>query len=182
MICVCKLPRCLDAVDWSAFSFGRRILILGCPGAGKSALSDELGRVLELPIFRMDDLYWLSDWRRPRLQDFHSSVEDVLSKECWILDGNYADMLEARLRRADTVVFVDRPTVVCLYRIAVRGLKRRLGDKSSLPERVRITHVSSRLDARLALKVLRFRSQVLPPMKRSLEEFARDRSVYWLRG
>jgi len=181
MIRAFKLPRPVTSMDWSQLSFGHRIVVLGCPGAGKSVLSSELGRVLDIPIFRMDDLYWLGGWRRPQQQDFCARVDEVISKERWILDGNYDSILDRRLCRADTVVFVDTPTILCLYRIASRGLKRRLGDTASLPERVRgMSRSGTRVDARFVLKVLRFRSQVLPSVRARLEDFTHDGKVYWL--
>ena len=36
----------------------KRILVIGCPGSGKSYFAKKLGAFLDLPVIHMDNLYW----------------------------------------------------------------------------------------------------------------------------
>jgi hypothetical protein len=141
----------------------QRILVLGCPGSGKSALSRELARITGLPLFHLDDYYWGENWKRPRPDQWQSSLETLVSKAEWILDGNHQETLSVRLSRASAVVLLDMPVSLCLYRVARRGVARVLGDTESLPSRIRETRPRSLVvDPRFVLKVALFRVRQLP--------------------
>ncbi len=43
-----------------------------------------------------------------------------MSREAWIMDGNYGGTLELRLAACDTVVFLDFPRLVCVWRVLRR--------------------------------------------------------------
>lgn len=100
----------------------RRILVIGSGGAGKSTVALELGKRLNLPVIHLDALYWRPGWLERSANEWQHMVEDLLQEECWIIDGNYGRTLERRLSAADTVVFLDLPRWLCLWRV----LKRRL--------------------------------------------------------
>jgi len=53
---------------------------------------------------------------------FLSRLQDALSGDEWIIDGNYISTMELRLKHCDTVIFLDFPTELCL-----RGLNERRG-------------------------------------------------------
>lgn len=40
----------------------RRVLVIGCPGAGKSTLTRALAETLGLPAVYLDRLWWKSGW------------------------------------------------------------------------------------------------------------------------
>ena len=54
-----------------------------------------------------------------------------MRRERWIIDGNYSSTLAARLDAADTAVFLDLPTRVCLARFVWRRLQP--GDAPGMP-------------------------------------------------
>ena len=54
----------------------------------------------------------------------------LLGGDAWIVDGNYHETLDLRLRRADTVVFLDMPWPVCAGRAFWRGLRKAVGELS----------------------------------------------------
>lgn len=39
----------------------KRVVVIGCPGAGKSTFSRKLHAVTNLPLFHLDALYWNKD-------------------------------------------------------------------------------------------------------------------------
>jgi adenylate kinase family enzyme len=100
----------------------QRILIVGSAGAGKSTLSRRLGEVLGIPVVHLDKHYWKPGWVATEQQEWDQIVIEETRKEQWIIDGNYSRTLELRIERADTVIFLDMPRWLCLYRV----LKRRI--------------------------------------------------------
>ena len=115
-----------------------KILFIGSPGSGKSTMASKLHILTNLPLIRLDDHYWLEQWQRPLPDEWLKTVYNLVSKDQWIIDGNYFSSIDIRLAAADMVVFLDTPTWICLLRVFVRAIKRRLAiDKESLPIRIR---------------------------------------------
>jgi hypothetical protein len=98
----------------------RRVLIVGCPGAGKSTLAKELADITKLPVIHLDRHYWLAGWRRPDNESWQKTVEKLVSQPIWIMDGNYSGTLKQRLASADTLIHLDYPTLLCLWRVVRR--------------------------------------------------------------
>lgn len=97
-----------------------RVLVIGSPGAGKSTLSHALAGRIGLPLFHMDKLHWLPGWIERDREEALGLVKDVLAQDRWIIDGNYGSSLPLRIKRADTVVWLDYPTWLCLFRVFKR--------------------------------------------------------------
>ncbi|MDI4646923.1 DNA topology modulation protein [Cohnella hashimotonis] len=100
-----------------------RILIIGSAGSGKSTLSQRLGEQLNLPIIHLDRHYWKPNWIPTPNEEWDQFVIKAADQEQWIMDGNYSRTLNLRLKRADTVIFLDMPTWLCVYRIIKRRIK-----------------------------------------------------------
>lgn len=111
--------------------------MVGSPGAGKSSLSRQIARALGHPHVELDDLYWGEDWTPVALQQWQHMLQGTLAGERWIVDGHYGDSLALRLQHADSVVHLDLPTHICLWRVSRRAVSRLLGDRLSLPRLVR---------------------------------------------
>ena len=103
----------------------RRVLVLGCPGAGKSTLARSLGEALSLPVVHLDKLWWKSGWINRTEGEFDALLDAVLLGEEWVIDGNYLHTLPRRLERCDAVVLLDYPRRVCLFRALRRILSWR---------------------------------------------------------
>ena len=50
---------------------------------------------------------------------------DLVKKESWIIDGNYGGTMDIRLNAADTIIFLDIPRTICVYRAFKRMLQYR---------------------------------------------------------
>ena len=111
-----------------------RIIVIGCPGSGKSTLSKIMAKKLSLPLVHLDQLFWDSGWKEKSREDFDALLLAELKKERWIIDGNYSRTLCARLEKADTVVFLDYPRVVCVYRVLKRVITRYGESRSDMGE------------------------------------------------
>ena len=103
----------------------KKIIVIGCPGSGKSTLSRELHRRTGIPLYHLDLMHWNADRTAVEKYVFLERLSNVLEKEAWIIDGNYASTLELRMRACDTVLFLDYPLNVCLDGVSRRSGKPR---------------------------------------------------------
>ena len=98
----------------------RRVAVIGPGGAGKTRLALELGRRLELPVVHLDRLYGRPGWEEPSRDEGRAEHAAAIAADAWIADGNYGSTMEERLAAADTIVFLDPPPALCVWRVAVR--------------------------------------------------------------
>ena len=104
----------------------KKIIVIGCPGSGKSTFSRELHKLTGIELFHLDMMYWNSDKTTVEKEVFIERLNRALKKDEWVIDGNYASTMEMRLKECDTVFFLDYPLEVCLD-----GIKERKGKKRS---------------------------------------------------
>ncbi|WP_219836836.1 DNA topology modulation protein [Paenibacillus sp. R14(2021)] len=100
-----------------------RIIVIGSAGSGKSTLSQRLGEALSLPVVHLDRYYWKPNWLATPSEEWDEFLEEVASRERWIMDGNYTRTLGIRLHAANAVVFLDMPRILCIYRIIKRRIQ-----------------------------------------------------------
>ena len=106
-------------------SVGRRVLVSGMAGAGKSTFSRALSARTGLPVIVLDVHFWKPGWAEPTEDEWREKQWGLLASDDWIADGNYHATLDLRLERADTVVFLDTPWWICAWRALVRGIRTR---------------------------------------------------------
>lgn len=99
-----------------------KVIIIGCPGAGKSTFAKALQQKTSLPLFHLDMLFWNKDKTHVSREVFDHRLDNVLLQENWIIDGNYGRTLEKRLKMCDTVFLLDFPVDICL-----NGVRSRIG-------------------------------------------------------
>lgn len=98
----------------------KRVLIVGCAGAGKSTFAKSLSKITKLPVFHLDQFYWQPGWVETEKAAFLSDVSRINETEEWIMDGNYKGSIPERLSRADTVFFLDVNKWRCLWHVVHR--------------------------------------------------------------
>ena len=113
---------------------GRRILVVGCGGAGKTTFARSLAEKLALPMIHLDRHYWRAGWGMPTLDDWRAEVAELSAGSEWIMDGNYANSYDIRMPRADTLIWLDYPRTTCLRRVILRTLKDYGRSRPDLPE------------------------------------------------
>ena len=103
----------------------KRIIVIGCPGSGKSTFSKKLHQRTGIPLIHLDMMYWNADRTTVEKSVFRERLSTAIQKNKWIIDGNYGSTIELRLQACDTVVFLDYPLDVCLDGIMERRGKAR---------------------------------------------------------
>ena len=106
----------------------QRIAIIGCCpkgyrfayGAGKSTLAITLGIKLSLPVFHLDSYYWQQGWVETNQADWVKIQQKLIEGDNWIIDGNYGNTLEMRLKVSDTIIWLDFSTILCVWRVIIR--------------------------------------------------------------
>jgi adenylate kinase family enzyme len=98
----------------------RRVAVIGCGGSGKSTFARALGVRLGLPVVHLDRHYWRPGWVPTPDAEWLRVQHELVSRDRWVIDGNYGSTLEVRLAAADTVVFLDLPRRSCLRGVLAR--------------------------------------------------------------
>lgn len=106
-----------------------KVIVIGCPGAGKSVFSRKLRDRTGLPLYYLDMLWHKPDKTNVSSEQFDAGLKEILEKDRWIIDGNYLRTMERRIQMCDTVFLLDYPLEVCL-----EGAKSRIGkEREDLP-------------------------------------------------
>jgi len=103
----------------------QKIMVIGCPGSGKSTFSRALGAIMGIEVVHLDMLYWNKDRTTVSKEVFRQRLSEAFKKESYIIDGNYGSTLEMRFAECDTVFFLDYSTKVCLDGVFSRRGKPR---------------------------------------------------------
>ncbi len=144
-----------------------KIIIIGCPGSGKSTFAGALHQKTKIPLYHLDQIYWKTDKTTISKEEFDSKLQSIMNTDQWIIDGNYSRTLEMRLKQCDTVFFFDIPTEMCLQGIIERKGKKR----SDMP------WVETEIDQDFLQFVSSFKTDSRPKIISLLERYA-ERNIY----
>jgi adenylate kinase family enzyme len=100
----------------------KKVIVIGSDGSGKSTFARRLGKAFDIEVIHLDQGYWKPNWVKTPKDEWSKIVEGLLDRESWIMDGNFGGTREMRVRACDTVVFLDIPRRICLYRILKRAV------------------------------------------------------------
>jgi adenylate kinase family enzyme len=162
-----------------------RVLVIGSPGSGKSTLAAAVAHRTGLPLIHLDQHYWQPGWIEPDKEAWARRVEALASGDRWVIDGNYGATLGARLARADTVLWLDFSTRLCLWRVTRRALRHRGTVRPDMAE-----GCPERLGVEFVLHILRFRFHSRPRVVTRLRGFTGSllrfrtprEAAHWLAG
>lgn len=100
----------------------KRIVIVGCSGAGKTTVAKVLGYRLGLPVIHIDQIAFQPGWVQIDNASLDRKLTRIMAKKSWILEGNYGRTMAWRISKADTVIFLDYPRWICMLRVVKRVL------------------------------------------------------------
>lgn len=148
-----------------------KVIIIGCPGAGKSTFARKLKEKTGLPLFYLDMIWHKPDGTNISRDEFDGKIKEIMKKEQWILDGNYIRTLEMRLKECDTVFLLDYPLELCL-----EGASSRIGK-----ERPDMPWIESELDLEFRQFIVDFPRDSLPKIYEFLKKYEKEKELHIFR-
>ena len=154
----------------------KRIMIIGCGGTGKSTLSKRLYLLANIPVYHLDQYFWLPNWTEIDRTKWEQVNRKIIQNEFWIMDGNYGSTMEMRLEAADTVIFLNRPWYVSLSRVIMRTLKSYGKTRADMTE-----NCPERFSGQFLHYIMMYNKTRRPSILKKLAALPKDRTVHILK-
>ena len=145
----------------------KRAVVIGCSGSGKSVFSRKLRDVTGLTLYYLDMIWHKPDGTNILRDEFDEKLRSIMSRDSWIIDGNYQRTLETRIKACDTVFLFDLPTETC-----IEGALSRIGKK-----REDMPWFENELDPQFRQWIESFRENQLPEIYKLLEKYKNGRQI-----
>lgn len=145
----------------------QKVIIIGCPGSGKTTFAEKLNKITGLPLYYLDAIWHKPDKTHIAREDFDQYISRIFDMPEWIIDGNYNRTLEIRLRQCDTIFLFDLPTELC-----IQGATDRLGKG-----RYDLPWIEKELAPSLKQSIEEFPRNSLPRIYELLEKYCEDKKV-----
>ena len=145
----------------------KKIIVIGCPGAGKTTFAERLSRATGLPLYYLDAIWHKPDRTHISRDDFDDRLGEILALDEWIIDGNYSRTLERRMIACDTVFLFDLPTEICLA-----GATERLGIG-----RYEMPWIDTELDPKFRVEIEEFKDKKLPKIYNLIEKHGQNKKI-----
>ena len=145
----------------------RRIIVIGCPGSGKTTFAEKLRDKTGLPLYYLDAIWHKSDRTHISREEYDARLAEILSLDSWIIDGNYSRTIESRLLACDAVFLFDLPVEVCLD-----GAISRLGKC-----RYDMPWIETELDPNLKREIEEFSNKNLPAIYVLIDKYKDGKTV-----
>lgn len=145
----------------------KKVIVIGCPGSGKTTFAEKLNKSTNLPIYYLDAIWHKPDKTHITREDFDERIQEIFSEPEWIIDGNYNRTIEIRLKQCDTVFLFDLPTDVCL-----QGARERIGK-----ERYDMPWIEKELNPEFEKSIKEFSDKSLPRIYELLEKYKGEKEI-----
>ncbi len=145
----------------------QKIIIIGCPGSGKTTFAERLNQITGLPLYYLDAIWHKPDKTHISREDFDKSMSEIFNTSEWIIEGNYNRTIEIRLQQCDTVFLFDLPTEVC-----IQGAIDRLGKG-----RYDLPWIEKELTPSFKQSIEEFPRNSLPRIYELIEKHGKDKQV-----
>lgn len=151
----------------------KRVMVIGCCGAGKSTFSRKLNALTGLPLIHLDQEYWNANWKETDQKVWQEKVKQIVKRDSWIIDGNYGSTLNVRLERADTIFYLDFSTAKCLWRVTKRVWKYSGIERPDMPPGCK-----ERFDLEFFHFVATYNLRNRKGIYEKLETYGRDKEIH----
>ena len=102
----------------------QRVSVVGNSGSGKTTLARALSTRLAAPHLELDSVFHQPGWEPLPTEQFRARVAEFIAADRWVIDGNYSKVQDLIWQRADTVVWVDLPRRLVMWRVIWRSVRR----------------------------------------------------------
>jgi adenylate kinase family enzyme len=155
----------------------RKVVIIGSGGAGKSTLARKLSVITGIEIHHLDRLFWQPGWVSISKEELGEKVKAIISTDSWIIDGNFSGTMDLRMEAADTIIYLDFPSVVCLWSIMKRWFTYRNKTRPDMTE-----GCSEKIDWEFFNWVLTFRRRNRKMILGRLDKYSVGRKIIVLKS
>ena len=150
----------------------KKVIVVGCPGSGKSTFARKLQEKTGLPLYYLDMIWHKPDKTTLTKEEFYEKLHELIARDEWIIDGNYSRTLEPRLQACDTAFVLDLPLEVCLA-----GAQARVGTK-----RIDMPWEETELSQEFLNYILSFSQQKLPRLLQLARQYSAQKQVVFFRS
>lgn len=107
------------------------INIIGTTGSGKSTFAQKIAKERQIHYIELDDLLWLDDWKESPNDALFLKLKIAMENAAtgWIIDGLYTRTIPMIMEKVDTVIWLDYPFHINLYRLSKRTFGRVISRK-----------------------------------------------------
>lgn len=119
----------------------KKIIVIGCPGVGKTHFSKNLSNILGIKVYHLDDFYWEKDWKEKNDKEWIKIQEKLLENNQFIIDGNFINSLELRIESSDLIIYLKKGTIFCILGFLKRTLKNAIGKDIDIPKKIKEQNV-----------------------------------------
>lgn len=145
----------------------KKVIVIGCPGSGKTTFAEKLNKCTGLPLFYLDAIWHKPDRTHISRDEYDKRLAEILELKEWIIDGNYSRTLEVRIQMSDTIFLFDLPTETC-----IEGAIARLGK-----ERYDVPWIDTELDPKFRKEIEDFPDKTLPNIYELLNKYKANKQV-----
>ena len=122
--CLMEQSSCIGMADGATGGAKERLIIIGTSCSGKTTLTRQLSRTLRAPCIELDAIHWKPAWQPRPTDEFRQMVSEVVAGERWVIDGNYSRVRDIVWARGTTIIWLNYPFRVVLWRALCRTVKR----------------------------------------------------------
>ncbi len=145
----------------------KKVIVIGCPGSGKTTFAEKLNKITGLPLYYLDAVWHKPDKTHIPREEFDQRIAEIFATPEWIIDGNYSRTIEMRLKECDTVFLFDLPTEVCL-----QGATERIGK-----ERYDLPWLETEPDPEFMRFIEEFPQTTLPKIYELIEKYKAEKQA-----